>query len=241
MLEMVRTPQYVEIGRVLRVSDGTATFRINLLPFQLQAGDILVIPENTYIEITDMSDDFNAQTVSHQHLSIGFPRCTQWHLSDNDFARIGRYLDLIWEVVHQDAFSPATVEHMLSALMEDLKRLHKQVVPRFSSHQTHGEQIMQHFLDLVAAHGATERKVAFYAEQLRLTPNHLSSVIRQQSGQTVMQWLNERTILQAKVLLKHSDLSSSDIAFRLGFTEATLFSRFFRRETDMTPKEYRER
>jgi len=100
---------------------------------------------------------------------------------------------------------------------------------------------MQHFLDLVAAHGATERKVAFYAEQLRLTPNHLSSVIRQQSGQTVMQWLNERTILQAKVLLKHSDLSSSDIAFRLGFTEATLFSRFFRRETDMTPKEYRER
>ena len=100
---------------------------------------------------------------------------------------------------------------------------------------------MQHFLDLVAAHGATERKVAFYVEQLRLTPNHLSSVIRQQSGQTVMQWLNERTILQAKVLLKHSDLSSSDIAFRLGFTEATLFSRFFRRETDMTPKEYRER
>lgn len=114
-------------------------------------------------------------------------------------------------------------------------------VPRFSSHQTHSEQIMQHFLDLVAAHGATERKVAFYVEQLRLTPNHLSSVIRQQSGQTVMQWLNERTILQAKVLLKHSDLISSDITFRLGFTEATLFSRFFRRETDMTPKEYRER
>ena len=241
MLEMVRTPQYVEIGRVLRVSDGTATFRINLLPFQLRAGDILVIPENTYIEITDMSDDFNAQTVSHQHLSVGFPRCTQLHLSDNDFARIGRYLDLIWEVVHQDAFSPVTVEHLLSAMMEDLKRLRKQVVPRFSSHQTHGEQIMQHFLDLVAAHGATERKVAFYAEQLRLTPNHLSSVIRQQSGQTVMQWLNERTILQAKVLLRGGIDPIGDIAFALGFDEQGSFARFFKRETGMTPTEYRNR
>jgi AraC-like DNA-binding protein len=78
------------------------------------------------------------------------------------------------------------------------------------------------------------------AEQLLLTPNHLSAVVRQQSGQTVMQWLNERTILQAKVLLKHSEMSNSEIAFQLGFNEATLFSRFFRRETGMSPKEYRK-
>ena len=100
---------------------------------------------------------------------------------------------------------------------------------------------MQHFLDLVAAHGATERKVAFYAEQLRLTPNHLSSVIRQQSGQTVMQWLNERTILQAKVLLRGGIDPIGDIAFALGFDEQGSFARFFKRETGMTPTEYRNR
>ena len=248
MIEMVRTPQYVEMGRLLRMLSGTASFRINLLPFDLQAGDVLVIPENTYIEITAVSPDFNAQGVSHQHLPVAFPRCTLLRLDEDDFARVGRYLDLIWEVVHQSFASMAfeqsglatTIEHLLSALMTDLQRLHKQSAQQTAHRQSHSEQILQQFLDLVAEHGATERNVAFYAERLLVTPNHLSSVIRQQSGQTVMQWLNERTLLQAKVLLKHSDLSSSDIAFRLGFTEATLFSRFFRRETGMTPKEYRE-
>lgn len=248
MRSAVSTPQYVELGRLLYVSAGSAAYRINLMPFDLQAGDVLVIPENTFIEVTDVSDDFNAQAVSHQHLPVAFSHCTSLRLDENDFARVGKYLDLIWEVAHQPfatmAFEQSglatTIEHLLSGLMSDLQRLHKQSAQQTAHRQSHGEQILQQFLDLVAEHGATERNVTFYAERLLLTPNHLSAVIRQQSGQTVMQWLNERTLLQAKVLLKHSELSSSDIAFRLGFTEATLFSRFFRRETGMTPREYRE-
>lgn len=241
MLEIVRTPQYVEIGRLVRVKAGTAIFRINLVPFNLQTNDVLIITENTYIEITDVSSDFNTQAFSYKHLHVSFPRSTKLQLSTNDFERVGRYMDLIWEVLHKENFSMQTVEYLQSALFNDLKHIQQQSEKQSTQQLSRSEQIMQRFLDLVAEFGATQRNVKFYAEQLLLTPNHLSAVVRQQSKQTVMQWLNERTILQAKVLLKHSDLSNSEIAFQLGFKEATLFSRFFRRETGMSPKEYRKR
>ncbi|MBO5975214.1 MAG: AraC family transcriptional regulator [Paludibacteraceae bacterium] len=172
-------------------------------------------------------------------MPISFSRCTLLHLNEQDFLRTGKYLDLMWEVLHKETFSMTTIEFLQSALFNDLKHIQQQSDKQSTQQLSRSEQIMQRFLDLVAEFGATQRNVKFYAEQLLLTPNHLSAVVRQQSGQTVMQWLNERTILQAKVLLKHSDLSNSEIAFQLGFNEATLFSRFFRRETGMTPKKYR--
>ena len=240
MLDKVNSPQYVEVGRLTRVLSGTATFRINLLPYNLQKGDVFIITENTYIEITDVSADFNVQAFSFKHLPISFPRSTQLRLPNKDFERIGRYMDLIWEVLHKENFSMQTVEYLQSALFNDLKHIQQQSEKQSTQQLSRSEQIMQRFLDLVAEFGATQRNVKFYAKQLLLTPNHLSAVVRQQSGQTVMQWLNERTILQAKVLLKHSEMSNSEIAFQLGFNEATLFSRFFRRETGMSPKEYRK-
>ena len=241
MLDKVNSPQYVEVGRLTRVLAGTATFRINLLPYNLQKGDVFIITENTYIEIKDVSADFNVQAFSFKHLPISFPRSTQLRLPNKDFERIGRYMDLIWEVLHKENFSMQTVEYLQSALFNDLKHIQQQSDKQSTQQLSRSEQIMQKFLDLVAEFGATQRNVKFYAEQLLLTPNHLSAVVRQQSNQTVMQWLNERTILQAKVLLKHSEMSNCEIAFQLGFKEATLFSRFFRRETGMSPKEYRKR
>ena len=239
ILKIVSTPKIVEVGRIIRVTAGSATLVINLLPFAMQQGDVMVVPENNYIEIRDVSEDFNLQAVSYKNLAISFAQCRKLSLGEEDFERIGDYIHLAWKVVHKPSFSMQTIEHLLTAMMNDLKHLHQQSEQTAQRVLSHGEQIMQQFLELVAQYGATERNVPFYAERLLVTPNHLSSVIRQQSGQTVMQWLNARTLLQAKVLLKHSDQPICDIAFQLDFKETTLFSRFFLRETGMTPIAYR--
>ena len=240
ILNIVSTPQMVEVGRIMRVKAGSATIVINLLPFDVQKGDVLVVPENNFIEIREVSEDFNLQAVSYKNLAISFAQCRKISLGEEDFERIGDYFRLAWKVVHKPSFSMQTIEHLLTAMMNDLKHLHQQSEQTAQHVLSHGEQIMQQFLELVAQYGATERNVPFYAERLLVTPNHLSSVIRQQSGQTVMQWLNARTLLQAKVLLKHSDQPICDIAFQLDFKETTLFSRFFLRETGMTPIAYRK-
>ena len=90
-------------------------------------------------------------------------------------------------------------------------------------------------------HAAREHAIAFYADRLCLTPNHLGSVIREVSGQTVMQWIHRHIIQQAKLQLKYSDLPVWQIAESLNFPNPSFFSKFFKRETGMTPAEYRNR
>lgn len=238
MTSYIRNMIYAEFGRVVRVTAGRVVYRINLIPVTVQAGDVVIVPENTYIEVCEVTEDFDLQIVSFRNLPVSFTRPTHLRLDVADFSRTGDYLELVWQVIHKPAFSMQTVIHLLSALMNDLQHLHRQD-EQTKRLLTHSEQLMQQFVDLVAEYGATERRVQFYAERMLLTPNYLSAFVRKHSAKSVMEWLNERTVLQAKVLLRHSDMAVGDIAFRLGFTEATLFSRFFRRETGLSPTEYR--
>ena len=236
---VARVPQYVEVGRLIRVMQGSATFKINLIPFHVEQGCILIIPENNYLEVSELAEEFDVQIISFRHLPVSFERCTLLQLNETDFERSGEYTHLIWQVVHKPSFSMQTVDYLLAALMNDLQHIHKET-ERTQHVLTHSEQMIQQFMELVAKYCAQDRNVPFYAEQMHLTPNHLSAFVRQHTGKSVMDWINERTLLQAKVMLKHTDQPISDIAFQLGFKETTLFSRFFLRETGMTPSEFRQ-
>jgi AraC family transcriptional activator of pobA len=85
----------------------------------------------------------------------------------------------------------------------------------------------------------TLRDVQAYAQLLHLSANHLNTIIKEQSGKTVLQHLHARQLLEAKRLLYHTDLSVKEIAFELGFQDAAYFTRFFKRLTGTTPLAYR--
>ena len=95
-------------------------------------------------------------------------------------------------------------------------------------------------LTLVNTHSKKERNVNFYADKLCLTPRYLNTVIRQASQQTVMDWINQSIILEAKVLLKHSNLLVYQVSDELNFPNPSFFSKFFKRMTGMTPHEYQQ-
>ena len=59
--------------------------------------------------------------------------------------------------------------------------------------------------------------------------------------QTVMEWINQSVILEAKVLLKHSNLLVYQISDELHFPNPSFFCKFFKRMTGMTPQEYQKR
>jgi AraC family transcriptional activator of pobA len=91
----------------------------------------------------------------------------------------------------------------------------------------------------IETHYRTRRDVSAYAQLLHLSANHLNTVVKAQSGKTVLQHLHERQLLEAKRLLYHTELSIKEIAFDLGFRDAAYFTRFFRRLAGVTPLHYR--
>ena len=238
IMAMVRTPQYVELGRIVTVTAGTASFSINLVPYELQAGDILVIPQHNYISIPAVSDDFDGGIISFDRSPIEFEKCVHLHPSPEDFDRICRYADLLWTVV-QRPYDERTAGYLQTAMLSDLKHLYVRQASASTERLSRSEQIFQRFLDALGREQQLPRTVKAYADFLYVSPNHLSAIVRKESGRSVMDWLNAHCILRAQVLLRHSDLSVYEIAERLGFQSATFFSRFFRRETGQTPSAYR--
>ena len=236
--DMLHTPQYVELGRIVLVTSGKATYNINLVPFEAEPGDVLVIPQHNYISIGSVSEDYDGQMLSFGHLPIDFEKCARLRLQADDFLRIQHFVDLLWEIVHRP-YDRQTVEHLETALLYDLKLLHAHQSGENTAKLSRGQRILQQFLDALGRKDPLPRNIKAYADHLCITPNHLSAVIREQSGRSVMDWLNAHCVLRAQVLLRHTDLSIYEIADRLGFQSATFFTRFFHRETGITPKEYR--
>ena len=100
--------------------------------------------------------------------------------------------------------------------------------------------IFDNFIKLVTEYHNTERGMVFYADKLCLTPKYLSKLVKNISGRSAPEWIDAYVILEAKNLLKYSDLSIKEIVFQLNFRNQSVFYKFFKSHTGMTPTEYRK-
>ncbi|WP_207798845.1 helix-turn-helix domain-containing protein [Taibaiella soli] len=80
---------------------------------------------------------------------------------------------------------------------------------------------------------------AGFAKQLNIHVNHLNKALKEITGQTTSQLIQERIAKEAKILLKSTSWSIADIAWSLGFEEANHFSSFFKTKTGQTPRNFR--
>ncbi|MBO4906004.1 MAG: helix-turn-helix transcriptional regulator [Bacteroidaceae bacterium] len=101
------------------------------------------------------------------------------------------------------------------------------------------EQIFHDFLTLLEKHYTQERSISFYASRMCLTPKYLSTIIKEVSGKHGMQWIDEFVSLEAKALLRNSDLSVKQVSDQLNFPSQSMFGRFFKKMTGYSPKQYK--
>ena len=83
------------------------------------------------------------------------------------------------------------------------------------------------------------RSASDYAKQLNVHVNHLNRAVKEITEKTTSQVITERFLQEAKILLKHSAWSVSEIAYALGFTEVTHFNNFFKKHVEISPLKFR--
>ena len=103
------------------------------------------------------------------------------------------------------------------------------------------EQLCRNFAQLVFYHYTQNKRVAWYAEKLKVTQVYLCTIVKQVTGKTCTDFISYMVIIDAKSQLKLSNLSIQQISDSLNFPNISFFSRYFKRYTGMTPLEYRNK
>jgi len=245
---IIGQPMRLAEWRLLHILAGRASYRINLVDHPLQGNEILVLPSDTVVEVLSLSEDFAAEALTAIDLpgidgdstDRLLPKEVQHlFLEEADRKCFGTYFDLLYEQMTRAKVCDTAVSLLFLAMVADAASLNKTMYDGNNSRQSRGEEIMARFIPLLRQYGTTQRNIPFYAEQLHITPNHLSDVVRQHSGLSVMDWIHRTTTTEAKLLLKHTDLMICEISERLNFPEPTAFNRYFKKQTGVTPLAYR--
>jgi len=104
-----------------------------------------------------------------------------------------------------------------------------------------GHGLVSRFQKLVGVHFLSRRQVADYAQLLSVSANHLNKMVKEVTGKTASDSIREMLGQEARSLLRYTDNSISEIAYRLDFSDPASFNRFFKAETGETPLSYRNR
>lgn len=112
------------------------------------------------------------------------------------------------------------------------RHLHDEPVGRRVSTQFHND-LLQHFRE--------HRDIGFYAGKSCLSAKYFITVIKRETGHTAAWWIRSQVVSEAKKLLDlRRDITVQAVADALGFDDQATFSRFFKRETGLSPTEYRQ-
>ena len=128
------------------------------------------------------------------------------------------------------------------ALIESyFKTLFIHLTPIFEKNSSHNheKQSVARLLDDIEDHYIEQREVPFYAQRLRLSERSANELAKKVTGKTIKQLIQERLILEIKREIAADKITFKEMAFKLQFNEASYFSRFFKKQTGMSPEEYR--
>ena len=137
----------------------------------------------------------------------------------------------------------SSIEEMLRILLKQIiikcTRLWKQEHHVASEQMRPEVEFSRTFSQLVEWHYTKHHTVAAYAELLHITPKALNKRITRYSNTTPNDVIKNRIMLEAKRLLAHTQLSSKEIAYKLGYDDISYFTRFFTKQAGAAPQSFK--
>lgn len=159
-------------------------------------------------------------------------------LKPETFQIIRKTIDLINSEYRQH-FRPHDLifQNLFTILFLQIQRfIDEKLLQNIPKHQL---TIYKKFKRLVEMHYKEKKSISDYAATLNITPRHLYRIIKESTGGSPFEILNNRMILEAKRQLSITDKSISEIAYSLGFIDHSYFNKVFKKKVGITPLEFR--
>lgn len=184
--------------------------------------------------ITSLSTDYISE---FPFLKITEPN--NYILNKDEYSQIECFIQQIIEVFNsENNYQDKILQHLLFATLYFCKSIHNQY-SKVEESLSKSRVIVSKFESLVEKMYIEVRNVNEYANLLHVTPSYLSQSVKNITGRSTKSIVKDRLFVESKNLLKYSNLTISEIAYRLKFDEATHFTRFFKSMSNLTPSQFR--
>jgi len=176
---------------------------------------------------------------------FGYSANEALHISEKEKETIFSIFKIIDEELHNriDDFSQDVIISQVELLLNYSNRFYKR---QFITRKAVNNDFLQKLEEILDDSFNDEKAlikgiptVQFLAEQLNISPNYLSDMLRSLTGQSTQHYIHNKLIQKAKEKLSTTNLTVSEIAYELGFEHSQSFSKLFKTKTDLSPMEFR--
>ncbi len=238
------------------VERGWLTLIYNGRQVTLEPGDLYIYSPGFQVTIVDGSDDYHSLCLlADEEMTLEMPSVrniirsaylplVEWgqpvvHIPENYRQRFSlRMHEIIDYQFSNHRFREESLRTLYILFLLDLTDIQERTVKN-RKHSERTTELFIGFMRLLPKYYTMHHDLAFYASKLCITTTHLSRIVRQFTGRTVMDYINQMLLMEASWLLQSTDLPLSAIAERLHFADQSSFGRFFTRIKGVNPKRFR--
>lgn len=245
---------------IFLITEGEITFGINLTKYPAIKNNLLVAAPNAIKQLVHFTKGATISIISFTGDflgKIGMPRniaemmeyfssrfSPLWQLSAEHATLITNLMQQLHQrcaAYHQHPYGKELLYHSLYTLLYEMAALSQVYAQPVSIHVSRKENLVINFTKLVQKQFRYQRNVQLYASDLCITPKYLTETVKEITGKTAGEIIDDYVSQEAKLLLDNPTLSIAEIANDLHFSDQSFFGKFFKRHTGFSPKEYRSK
>jgi AraC-like DNA-binding protein len=236
---------------------GSGKVKISFKEHIIEKDSIITILPKQMVERIEHSEDFLVELLafSPDFLSdlpipkdFDIPRKVAENpvlkISPEDVQNLLRYHTFIIETFNNGKHKllDKIIKGLLYSLLLEIATLYSgHNPPEKEKPSSRSEEIVEQFIMLLRENYKEGRTASYYADKMFITPKYLSSTLKKVTGRSINSWIENAITIGAKILLKSTNLTVLQISEELNFPNPSYFGRFFKKNTGMTPREYREK
>lgn len=246
MAKVPLAPRQRDYHEVIWVQAGSARFIIDGDEYEINASAFFVFPQGRIHQFLpnktlqgqvlrftpEELDDFPRLMFSK------FNRISEVHINAREIVKFEWLFQLIQAEFADTPKHTPVLKRLFESVLYKLKHIKTNQMP-YTDDQCTNLDIFDRFQLLLDTFILKDRSIAFYADRLNITPRKLSKTTKLVLNRSANKVINERLIIEAKKKLAYSDDSITQIAYDLGFEDNSYFTKFFKGQTNQTPKVFR--